>query len=117
MPDFIIKLIAVFGTLGTVVTAILVWNKDKFKLRIDNDAIKRKEVADILQKLYDELKGEMNQQKVDHRKEITDLKQQHAGEIEKRDLIIHELIQMLPSDKRLEVEDKIRTIDINSSVL
>lgn len=83
--DFLIKLIAVFGSLSALIIGILAWNKDKFKIKIDNDTIKRKEVSDILQKLYDDLQAEMRAQKLEHQEEIRSIRLQHKEELGARD--------------------------------
>lgn len=127
--DFILKLLGAFGGLTALILGVLAWNKDRFKLIVEDDAVKRKEVADILQKLYDDLRGEMRVQrdehraeiekiKDDHRKEVEELKLSHSREItnlysiiKKKDIIIRELIYRLPPEARQAVEAKVDAIE------
>lgn len=124
--DFLLKLISVFAGLTTLILGILAWNKDRFKIRIDNDTMKRKEVSEVLQKIYNDLKEEMKLQKKEHQEEIARIREEHrnellaekkesALELEKRDAIIHEIVQLLPIQHRMEIEKKI--ININNTTL
>lgn len=80
--DFIVKLGAVFGSLTALILGILAWNKDKFKMRTETDTIKRKEVSDILQKLYNDLKADMAVQKKEYENEIDRVKKEHRKELD-----------------------------------
>jgi ribonuclease BN (tRNA processing enzyme) len=116
--DLLVKLGITFGGLTVLILGILSYNKDKFKIRIDNETIKRGEVSQILQKLYDDLKLEMVNQKksseieiarvkLEHKTEMLDLRKQHTKEIKKRDMVIREIIRLLPPDQRREIDNKI----------
>lgn len=127
--DFLIKLIVAFGGLAGLIVGILAWNKDRLKIRIEEGTVKRKEVADILQKLYDDLRAELDQQRKEHREELDRLKLSHDQQIDsitrrtgrrisalyailkKKDAIIRELVYRLPVEARDAVQAKIDALE------
>ena len=118
LGDFTVKLIVAFGGLSALIGAILIWNKDRFKLTIDNESVKRKEVAELLKELYDELKEELRVERHNNRNQMQIMELRHSNEvrnlyaiIEKKDIIINELIVRLPQEAREAVQARVQEVE------
>ncbi len=121
--EFLLQLGAVFTIISGIIVTILKYNSDRFKSKVDDDSVKRKEVSELLQKLYDDTRSEiqelkklhreeMGQAKQEHRDEIARMDIRHAEEIRKRDIIITELISRLPKEAKEAVENKMKEIHL-----
>lgn len=113
MNSFWLNAAAILGVITAFIISILKLNKDKFKFKIDESTVKRKEVSDILEKWNAERKQELIDAKKEHAEEIKLLKIEHAEEIKKRDLIINELIARLPIESREVVQQKMKELNLN----
>lgn len=127
--DFFIKLLVAFGGLSGLIIGILAWNKDRFKILVGDGAVQRKEVAEVLEKLYTDLRQEMKDQREEHKREMEAVKTDHKTELEnlrlshnreitnlydiikKKDIIIRELIYRLPPEARAVVEAKVVALE------
>lgn len=121
--EFIIQLGAVFTIISGIIVTVLKYNGERFKLRVDDDTVKRKEVSELLQKLYDDTQAELKEARKNHREEVDTLRKEHreemlardsynAEEIRKRDVIIGELISRLPKETRDVVESKMKELNL-----
>lgn len=124
--EFLIQVGAIFTVLWTIIKGIFAYNKDRFKVKLDDGNVKRKEVSDLLQKLYDDSQADLKQTRKDHALEIEQVRkdcaeqirvkeEKHDIEIEKRDLIIKEIIKLLPPADRATIEQKI--VEIKNSTV
>lgn len=112
MDSFWVQLGGILGIITAFIISILKLNRDKFKEKINESTVKRKEVSDILEKWNAERKQELIDAKKEHAIEIQQIKQEHAEEIRKRDIIIAELISRLPIESREVVEQKMRELNL-----